>query len=59
MQYQYFISFIMNGGIANAEISRTEKIRSLEDIGNIQEMIKKEKNAIGDVRVIYFVLFED
>ena len=49
----------MNGGIANAEISRTEKIRSLEDIGNIQEMIKKEKNAIGDVRVIYFVLFED
>ena len=59
MKYRYFISALMDGGIINAEIRRTEKIKSLEDIGSIQKIIAVEKSAIGEVRIISFVLFED
>lgn len=58
MEYRYFISFYDNGKVSNTEIIRSKKIKSLEDIYDIQSIIERDRST-GIVNIISFILFED
>lgn len=58
-KYKYFVSYILHGeyngiGFGNINIERTEKIKSIEDIREIEEKMKKEKFNNYDVAILNY-----
>lgn len=61
MKYRYFVSYSYNNGFGNMEIIRDVKIRNMQDIQLVTQVMESDlfhKNIFGVV-IINFILLED
>lgn len=55
--YKYFVSYIYDKGVGNAELGFKKKITSLNDIKEIQSRLSQNRNT--DVTIMNFTLLEE